>query len=96
MENIYEYLWDEIWLTYGFINIYTPLRSPLGLHPHIVSALAPEVTMWLTGFQTFGVIEGMAVGTAVASVFFVYQFAKVPLGAFLFAEDVGENGENRN
>jgi len=35
------------------------------------------VTMWLTGFQTFGVIEGMAVGTAVASVFFVYQFAKV-------------------
>ena len=33
--------------------------------------------MWLTGFQTFGVIEGMAVGTAVASVFFVYQFAKV-------------------
>lgn len=34
-------------------------------------------TMWLTSFQTFGVIEGMAVGSAVASVFFVYQFAKV-------------------
>lgn len=35
------------------------------------------ITMWLTGIQTFGVIEGMALGTAVASVFFVYQFAKV-------------------
>lgn len=34
-------------------------------------------TMWLTSVQTFGVIEGMALGTAVAGLFFVYQFAKV-------------------